>query len=128
MSNINTTEEDDIMKLSLQDLQLATDEHFKKNGETPREIWRPYLMLMFKGIPNVTLDLDGNDYIYTTEEDLAFLHKMALVISQTPDVLIELYAWWITVQSMIMSTTSEMISYIVNETSQSKSYSVVRLR
>lgn len=128
MASVNETEEEDIIKLSVSDLQKATDVYFKNSNTPTREIWKTYITRMFVGIPNVTLDLDNKDHVYSTEEDMEYLHKIAFILSKTPDVIVELYTWWIAVQSMIINTTTDMFQYISRETASTKSYSVARLK
>lgn len=109
-------------------LQNVTDQFLKHNGETPTLLWRRYLTMLFEGIPNVTLDLDKKDYIYIPVEEMAYFPEIAFYLTKVPDLVLELYMWWVTVYAMILSTTSEMTEFIAKESVPFTQVSVYRTR
>lgn len=104
-------DDDDLIKLTVKELQDKTDEYMKKHNETKRDVWKVYLDKMFKDIPNVTLDYEG-DFLYAYGREIDYLNDLISLLYKTPDVYLELYTWWIAVQAMILNTTPEMSEYI----------------
>lgn len=74
------------------------------------DIWKPYLKHVFQGV-NVTLDLDKKDLVYVDPEHLQYLLMIAGFLTGIPDVLIEVWVWWMTVNALIINTTSEVKEY-----------------
>lgn len=118
----------DIRKIKASELQNLTDLLMKQNDLKPKEVWITYLNMLFEGVENVTLDLDGKDFLYYLPNELEYVTSIVVYLSEMPGVFVELYAWYQTVYSMIMSTTSEIVEYIYKESSPFKKNSVLRSR
>ena len=116
-------------KIRAGDLQNLTNKLLIDNGLPAFDVWKTYLNLLFKNAPEIKLNLDGADYIYYTREELDFLSEMVVYLTSTPNIYIELYAWWLTVYTMIMSTTSDISDYITKQISPFvEHFNVVRPR
>ncbi|CAH0560910.1 unnamed protein product [Brassicogethes aeneus] len=89
------------------DLDLALSNYTTK---TFPNFYSIYLTYIFKN-SGVTLD-PNTDLIYFYEREEKFIPIMLAYVLDMPEVVIELYLWWITVYSMIMNTSSEIITYI----------------
>ncbi|GLV35324.1 Neprilysin 5 [Carabus blaptoides fortunei] len=90
-----------------EDLQNATNKMLKSLGHKPINVWRPYLTNVFAGT-NVTLDLDKTDLLYVEPDQLQYLFMIVGFLASMPDIVVELFVWWMTVKSLIMNTTSEV--------------------
>ncbi|KRT81252.1 Peptidase, partial [Oryctes borbonicus] len=118
----------DIRTIKASELQNETDFIMKENGFTPTPVWKAYFTMLFKDVENVTLDLDNKDLIRYLPQDLEYIKNIVVYLSQSRGVEIELYAWYQTVYSMIISTTTEITEYIFKESSPFKKYSTLRSR
>ncbi|KAF2901565.1 hypothetical protein ILUMI_04622 [Ignelater luminosus] len=128
LTDVNSTNDIQFYKMKVDGLQNITDQFLIHNGETPTLIWRRYLTTLFDGIANITLDLDNKDYIYIPVEELAYFPEIAFYLLKVPDLVLELYMWWVTVYAMILSTTSEMTEFIAKESVPFTQVSVYRTR
>lgn len=119
----------DLRKIKVSELQNLTDFLFKENGFTStKDTWKRYLNLLFEDVEGVTLDLDGEDYLHFLPNDLEYITTIVLYLSKMPGVFIELYSWYQTIYSMILSTTSEIADYIYKESAPFRKYTVLRSR
>ncbi|XP_066245414.1 neprilysin isoform X2 [Euwallacea similis] len=106
------SEEDPIKKISFKDLQEKTD----NNVENPvKNFWIDYISLIFQDT-NVTID-PHNDSLFITEKELPYLFDVLNYVSSQPSEHVELFMWWSAVYAMIMSTSSDITSYIERQTS-----------
>lgn len=122
---MNSTNDIVFYKMKVSELQNITDRYLQHNNQAPTFQWKYYLTLLFDGIPNVTLDLENADLLYIPEEELPYLPELALYLANIPDLALELYMWWITVYTMILSTTSELTNLLAEETSAFTSINTV---
>lgn len=88
-------------------LQNATNQMLESLGYKPMDVWRPYLTQVFDGT-NVTLDLDKTDLLYVEPDQLQYLFMIVGFLAGMPDVVVELFVWWMAVKSLIMNTTSDV--------------------
>lgn len=91
-------------------------------------MWRRYITLLFQSVPNVTLDLDGGDLLYIPVDELLYLPQIAVYLESVPDVVLELYMWWVTVFAMIFSTTTDITDYIQKEMAPFQGTEIYRSR
>lgn len=118
----------DVRTIKASELQNLTDYLMRENDLIPKEVWKTYFNLLFDDIENVTLDLDGKDLIRYLPDELEYITSIVVYLSQQPGVFVELYAWYQTVYSMIMSTTTKISEFIFKESSPFKKYSILRSR
>lgn len=127
MSN-GTVDDLNYLKLTVDEIQNKTDQYLIDNNESPIKIWKDYVNLMFDKVPNVTLNLDKDDFILITTSDVFYLGQLLQYLKYTPDVLIELYMWWVTVQAMIINTTSDISEYIYKQAAPFNTDVVIKSR
>lgn len=93
--------------ISVTEMQNATDRVFNSLNVTNKRIWEPFLTNMFKGT-NTTLHLNDTDLIYIDPFQVKYLFMITGFVSALPDVVIELWVWWMTVNALIINTTSDV--------------------
>lgn len=111
--------------LKAKEMQNATDAIFKSLKLPRKEIWAPFLKSMFNGT-NITLDLD-KDLIYVDPLHVKYLFMITGFVSAIPDVFIELWVWWMTVNAIIINTTKEIREFYHKQTAPFKNL-VLRTR
>ncbi|XP_066145515.1 endothelin-converting enzyme homolog [Euwallacea fornicatus] len=105
--------EDSTKKFSFKELQEITDD----NVENPvKDFWIDYISLIFQDT-NVTID-SQNDSLFISETELPYLFTVLDYVSSQPLEHLELYMWWSAVYAMIMSTSSDITSYIEYQISE----------
>ncbi|KAK5643359.1 hypothetical protein RI129_007204 [Pyrocoelia pectoralis] len=116
LADINSTNNDlQFYKFKIDELQSLSDDYVGKNNLSSKVSWRRYVTVMFDNVANVTLDLNSTDYIYVPLEEVNYLPELAAYVSSIPDIYLELYMWWITTYTMILSTTTEMADLVARE-------------
>ncbi|KAI4463568.1 zinc metalloprotease family m13 neprilysin-related [Holotrichia oblita] len=118
----------DVRTIKASELQNLTDFLMKENNLKPKEIWKTYFNMLFQDIENVTLDLDGKDLIRYLPNDLDYINSIVVYLAKKRSIYLELYAWYHTVYSMIVSTTTEISEYIYKESAPFKKNSILRSR
>ncbi|XP_022902040.2 neprilysin [Onthophagus taurus] len=121
----------DFKKMKISELQNLTTTYLKRNNlDLPhtRNIWENYIKLLYKDLPEIKLDLNGNDLIHFLPSELDYLINVVLFLTESPGVAIELYAWYQAVYSMIINTTTEIVNFIYNQVYEGKTTSVLRTR
>ncbi|KAK9728009.1 Peptidase family M13 [Popillia japonica] len=118
----------DVRTIKASDLQNLTDFLMKENDLKAKEIWKTYFNMLFQDIENVTLDLDGKDLIHYLPDDLDYINNIVVYLAKRRSIYLELYAWYHTVYSMIISTTTEITEYIYKESAPFRKYSTLRSR
>lgn len=129
LADINSTNNDlQFYKFQIDELQRLSDAYVAKNNLSSKVSWRRYLTLMFENVANVTLELNSKDHIYVPLEEVNYLPEVAAYLSSVSDLYLELYMWWITTYSMILSTTTEMADLVQKESEPFLSSTVYRSR
>lgn len=129
LSKNNSTNGDiQFYKLKINEIQNLSDSFVSSLNITSKVSWRRYMTKLFDGVPNVTLDLDNLDYIYVPIDELSYIPEFAAYISSIPDVFIELYMWWVTVYTMVLSTTVEVADLIDRESEVFSTTTIYRSR
>ncbi|KAI4463570.1 zinc metalloprotease family m13 neprilysin-related [Holotrichia oblita] len=118
----------DVRTIKASELQNLTDFLMKENNLKPKEVWKTYFNMLFQDIENVTLDLDGKDLIRYLPNDLDYINSIVVYLAKKRSIYLELYAWYHTVYSMIVSTTTEISEYIYKESAPFKKNSILRSR
>ncbi|KAF5282082.1 hypothetical protein FQA39_LY00607 [Lamprigera yunnana] len=114
--NDNATKTDiQFYKLKMEEIENITNTYLNSLNLTSKLQFRRYLTMLFKGVPNVTLDLNNTDYIYVPIDELSYLPEIAAYVSNITDEHLELYMWWVTVSTMALSTTTEIVDIIDRE-------------
>lgn len=120
----NTT--DYYVPLTVNEMQNATNKVFKSLKMPERDIWRTFLTSVFNDT-NVTLHLDDFDKIYVDPLHVKYLFMITGFVSALPDILVELWVWWMTVNAIIINTTNEIREFLYKQTASSHS-TVIRTR
>lgn len=106
----NETQSDFYIGIPVNELQNATNQLLQTLKFPPTEIWKRYLKAVFDGY-NITLDLDKKDMIYVDPEHLQYLFMIAGFLTGMPDVLVEVWVWWMAVNALIINTTMDIKEY-----------------
>ncbi|KAJ4446787.1 hypothetical protein ANN_13485 [Periplaneta americana] len=93
----------DPIEMSVQELQEWTDGGH--NGSLMLN-WTEYFTLMFEGVENVTLDLEGEDKIVVTNAN--YLRDLAKLLAETPSKTLELTLWWEVVHVLAPLTNRDL--------------------
>ncbi|KAF5294546.1 hypothetical protein FQR65_LT10738 [Abscondita terminalis] len=128
LENNETNTDIQFYKLKIDEIQNISDAFVSSVNVTSDISWRSYLLKLFEGVPNVTLDLDNSDYIYVAIDEMSYIPEFTAYISSIPDEFIELYMWWTTVYTMALSTTMEMTDLIDRESEALSTTSIYRSR
>lgn len=88
------------------DLQKLTDEYVTEVNSTltPKQLWRPYIELVFKDID--AIDLDKTDKVLVG--DLEYLKEVALMLALTEEEELESYVWWVIVDIIVPHSTNNL--------------------
>ena len=108
--NYSKTEEDrsglsDLIYLKISDIQNITDKHLAPKGPYP--VFDKFLKLLLDGIPEAHFD-HNNDVVLTSNADLLYLKLVIQLISETPEIEIEMFLWWCVVEDLILYTTNDV--------------------
>lgn len=101
-------------------MQNATDNIFDTLKLPKKKIWEPFLIKLFNGT-NVTLSLKDKDLIYVDPLHVKYLFMITGFVSAIPDVFIELWVWWMTVNALIINTTKEIREFYDKQSEPFKS-------
>ncbi|XP_074037560.1 endothelin-converting enzyme homolog [Leptinotarsa decemlineata] len=112
--NYTLTGEEDSYSITLEYLQSQTDDYLSTSLPN---FWPKYIKYLFSG-SHIKIR-SKNLSVYTTTGDFEYLNLVLEYLSTTPDINIELYMWWVTVEKMILSTSSDIIYYVTKETNDS---------
>nr|XP_023023032.1 neprilysin-4-like [Leptinotarsa decemlineata] len=112
--NYTLTGEEDSYSITLEYLQSQTDDYLSTSLPN---FWPKYIKYLFSG-SHIKIR-PKNVSVYTTTGDFEYLNLVLEYLSTTPDINIELYMWWVTVEKMILSTSSDIIYYVTKETNDS---------
>ncbi|KAH8332771.1 hypothetical protein KR074_010440 [Drosophila pseudoananassae] len=97
---------DDIVYISLQDLQNQTD---KNISPKTLPIWAKYIELILKGTKHASnIQLTRNLTIITSPADILYLQRVVEYLEETPASHIESYLWLSTLEELVLHTTSSM--------------------
>ena len=108
--NYSKTEEDrsglsDLIYLKINDIQNITDRHIAPKSSYP--VFDKFLKLLLDGIPEAHFDY-SSDVVLTSNADLLYLKLAIQLISETPEIEIEMFLWWCVVEDLILYTTNDV--------------------
>lgn len=108
--NYSKTEEDrsglsDLIYLKINEIQNITDQYIAPKD--PYKVFQKFFKLLLDGIPEAHFDYDS-DVVLTSNADLLYLKLAIQLISETPEIEIEMYLWWCVVEDLILYTTNDV--------------------
>lgn len=108
--NYSKSEEDrsglsDLIYLKINDIQNITDQHIVP--KRPYPVFEKFMKLLLEGIPEAHFDYN-TDVVLTSNADLLYLKLAVQLISETPEIEIEMFLWWCVVEDLILYTTNDV--------------------
>lgn len=98
----------DLVYIKISDLQKNIELDLPSTTDSPvSNLFEQYLNYLLEGIPGAEFSFE-HDMIITSNPDMNYLKLVAKLISETPQVHLEMFLWWSTIEELLTYTTSEM--------------------